>query len=179
MKKDHAWPQFIRNLLIMVGSRNRSHLRRPTWIIVLVSIVCVFLIAAFIYPPQSPSTCSFLSSKGCGGGTFDLPPAVHTRELTDAEIESRVVINEILKYYIVQSKVPKVAFLFLTPGSLPFEKLWHMFFQVWHSYSYSIDQILCFLSYFISVDTIFFIYDFILQLLSLDFEFFTVVNLLI
>ncbi|KAJ1399269.1 Glycosyl transferase, family 14, partial [Sesbania bispinosa] len=25
--------------------------------------------------------------------------------------------------------IPKVAFLFLTPGSLPFEKLWHMFFQ--------------------------------------------------
>jgi len=25
---------------------------------------------------------------------------------------------------------PKIAFMFLTPGSLPFEKLWYNFFQV-------------------------------------------------
>lgn len=135
MKKERAWPQFTRNLLIMVGSRNRPQLRRPTWIIVLLSIVSVFLIAAYVYPPHSPSACSLFSSHGCGSGAFDLPPAAHTRELTDAEVQSRVVINEILNYYPVQTKKPKVAFLFLTPGSLPFEKLWHMFFQVWHSYS--------------------------------------------
>lgn len=135
MKKERAWPQFIRNLLIMVGSRSRPQLRRPTWIIVLLSIVCVFLIAAYVYPPPSPSSCSVFSSHGCGSSAFELPPAAHTRELTDAEVQSRVVINEILNYYPVQTKKPKVAFLFLTPGSLPFEKLWHMFFQVWHSYS--------------------------------------------
>ncbi|XP_061364341.1 glycosyltransferase BC10-like [Gastrolobium bilobum] len=134
MKKELAWPQYIRNLLIMVGSRNRSHYKRPTWIIVLVSVVCIFLIAAYIYPPrniyppQSPSTCSFFSSQGCGG-TYDPPPEVHSRQLTDAEIQSRIVINEILQFYPIQTKIPKVAFLFLTPGSLPFEKLWHMFFQ--------------------------------------------------
>jgi len=134
MKKELAWPQFIRNLLIMVGSRNRAHIKRPTWIIVLVLIVCVFLIAAYVYPLRtSPSACSFFSSQGCGV-TFD-PPVARSRELSDAEIESRVVINEILNYYPVHTKTPKVAFLFLTPGSLPFEKLWHMFFQVWHSYS--------------------------------------------
>ncbi|RDX71286.1 hypothetical protein CR513_49390, partial [Mucuna pruriens] len=130
MKKERVWPQFIRNLLIMVGSRSRPQLRRPTWIIVLVAIVCVFLIAAYIYPPLSPSSCSLFSSHGCGGGgTFDLPPTARSRELSDAEIESRLVINEILNYYPVQTRKPKVAFLFLTPGSLPFEKLWHMFFK--------------------------------------------------
>ncbi|KAG5098394.1 hypothetical protein JHK82_048248 [Glycine max] len=129
MKKERAWPQFTRNLLIMVGSRNRPQLRRPTWIIVLLSIVSVFLIAAYVYPPHSPSACSLFSSHGCGSGAFDLPPAAHTRELTDAEVESRVVINEILNSYSMHTKKPKVAFLFLSPGSLPFEKLWHMFFQ--------------------------------------------------
>ncbi|KAK7293654.1 hypothetical protein RJT34_16526 [Clitoria ternatea] len=130
MKKELAWPQFIRNLWIMVGSRSRAHLRRPTWIIVLVSIVCVFLIVAYIYPPLSPSSspCSFFSSQGCGG-SLDVPPAARARELSDAEVQSRVVINEILNHHPVQTKTPKVAFLFLTPGSLPFEKLWHMFFQ--------------------------------------------------
>ncbi|XP_020234867.1 glycosyltransferase BC10 isoform X1 [Cajanus cajan] len=129
MKKERAWPQFIRNLLIMVGSRSRPQLRRPTWIIVLVSIVCVFLIAAYIYPPRSPSACSLFSTGGCGRGAFDMPPAARSRQLSDAEVESRVVINEILNYYPVQTRKPKVAFLFLTPGSLPFERLWHMFFQ--------------------------------------------------
>ncbi|XP_057424680.1 glycosyltransferase BC10-like [Lotus japonicus] len=129
-EKEFAWPQFIRNILIMVGSRNRSHLKRPTWIIVLLSIVCIFLVVAFIYPPRSPSsTCNFFNSQGCGGSTIDLPPEAHSREISDAERESRIVINEVLKYYAVQSKIPKVAFLFLTPGSLPFEKLWHVFFQ--------------------------------------------------
>lgn len=133
MKKDNAWPQFIRNHLIMVGSRHRSNLKRPTWIIVLVFLVCFFLIAAYIYQPRSPSTCSFFNTEGCsvvgGGSKFIQPPPVQARELTDAEIQSRVVINEILKYYTVQTKVPKVAFMFLTPGSLPFEKLWHTFFR--------------------------------------------------
>lgn len=132
----------------MVGSRNRSHLKRPTWIIVLLSIVCIFLVVAFIYPPRSPSsTCNFFNSQGCGGSTIDLPPEAHSREISDAERESRIVINEVLKYYAVQSKIPKVAFLFLTPGSLPFEKLWHVFFQVWHSYY--IYHKLCFLVLFI------------------------------
>jgi len=137
MKKELAWPQFTKNLLIMVGSRHRSNLKRPTWIIVLVFIVCFFLIAAYIYPLRStPSTCSLFNSQGCSvvGGvdrTFNKPPPVQTREFTDKETESRVVISEILKYYAVQSTVPKVAFMFLTPGSLPFEKLWHTFFQVY------------------------------------------------
>lgn len=60
-------------------------------------------------------------------------PNAFSRELTDDEIESRVVVKELLKLHPVRTKTPKVAFLFMTPGSLPFEKLWHMFFQVCHS----------------------------------------------
>ncbi|KAI4316235.1 hypothetical protein L6164_024234 [Bauhinia variegata] len=127
MKKVLAWPQGIKNLLVMLRSRKRSQLRGPTWIIALVSIVSIFLIAAYIFPPGR-STCYFLNSKGCG--TYDeLPPNIFSRELTDDETESRVVIKEILKSPSIQSKNPKVAFLFLTPGALPFERLWHKFFQ--------------------------------------------------
>ncbi|OIW09255.1 hypothetical protein TanjilG_01226 [Lupinus angustifolius] len=134
MKKELAWPQFITNFLIMVvGSRNRSQLKRPTWIILFIFIVCIFLIAVYIYPPQSTSMCSLFSSQGCGSSsistTFDLLTPDFSRPLNEQEIQSRIVINEILKFYPVQSKIPKIAFLFLTPGSLPFEKLWHMFFQ--------------------------------------------------
>ncbi|XP_057720671.1 glycosyltransferase BC10-like [Arachis stenosperma] len=131
MKEELAWTKFLRNLLIMVvGSRNRPQLRRPTWIIVLISIVCVFLVAAYIYPPQTPkhSACYFFSSQGCGTTRVEVPKAV-ARELTDRELESRVVINEILNVDPAKTRIPKVAFLFLTPGSLPFEKLWHMFFK--------------------------------------------------
>ncbi|CAL0333034.1 unnamed protein product [Lupinus luteus] len=133
MKKELAWPQFITNSLIMVvGSRNRSQLKRPTWIILFIFIVCIFLIAVYVYPPQSTSMCSLFSSQGCGtrsSSTFGLLTPEFSRPLNEQEIQSRIVINEILKFYPVQSKIPKVAFLFLTPGSLPFEKLWHMFFQ--------------------------------------------------
>jgi len=159
----------------MVGSRSRPQLRRPTWIIVLVSIVCVFLIAAYVYPPRSPSSCSLFSSRGCGGSIIDLPPAAQSRQLTDAEVESRVVINEILNYYPVITKKPKVAFLFLTPSSLPFERLWHMFFKVWNSSSQGHELCSCAFFCMYSIDAMSskffnfscFVCSFILQLVCL------------
>ncbi|KAJ1420137.1 Glycosyl transferase, family 14 [Sesbania bispinosa] len=124
-----AWPNGIRNLVMMVGSRKKS-LKRPTWIIVLVSVVCLVMITAYVYPSTNPARCFFLSSRSRGCRTYDLHPyAYFSRELTDEEIESRIVIKELLKSLPLHTKNPKVAFLFLTPGSLPFEKLWHMFFQ--------------------------------------------------
>jgi hypothetical protein len=99
------------------------------WIIVLVLFVCVFLICAYIYPPQTSSACYVFSSRGCKGFVDWLPP-IPTREYTDQEIASRVVIKDILNSPPVVSKNPKIAFMFLSPGSLPFEKLWDKFFQV-------------------------------------------------
>lgn len=52
------------------------------------------------------------------------------REYTDEEIASRVVIKDILNSPTIVSRKSKVAFMFLSPGSLPFEKLWDKFFQV-------------------------------------------------
>ncbi|OIW19408.1 hypothetical protein TanjilG_09428 [Lupinus angustifolius] len=115
-------------LKIMYGSRHRPHMKRPMWIIVLVLFVCVFLICAYIYPPQSSSACYIFSSRGCKGFTDWLPP-ITVREYTDDEIVARVVIRDILKSTPIVSKNPKVAFMFLSPGSLPFERLWDKFFQ--------------------------------------------------
>ncbi|KAJ8448755.1 hypothetical protein Cgig2_011376 [Carnegiea gigantea] len=128
MKTARAWQSHLRDLLTMAGSRQRPHLKRPVWIMVLVSMVCLFLIAAYVHPLGSSTTCNFFTSRGCG--IYTAEELVPSRELTDDEIYSRVVVREILKTPPLESKNPKIAFLFLTPGSLPFERLWHKFFQV-------------------------------------------------
>ncbi|KAK8345385.1 hypothetical protein V6Z12_A07G145000 [Gossypium hirsutum] len=112
---------------ILPGSRHRSPLKRPIWIILMVSFVSLFLVCAYIYPPNSDVACYVFSSRGCKVLTDWLPPP--KRELTDEEIISRVVVRDILDTPPVESKNPKIAFMFLTPGSLPFEKLWDMFFR--------------------------------------------------
>ncbi|KAK7283041.1 hypothetical protein RIF29_12260 [Crotalaria pallida] len=121
-----------RNLHVMVAPRKQTTLRGPTWVIALVSVACLFLLALFVYPLLNPSakTCLFFPSRACRIYNYDdMHPNAFSRELTDGEIESRVVVKEMLKLQPVRTKTSKVAFLFMTPGSLPFEKLWHMFFQ--------------------------------------------------
>ncbi|KAJ1378225.1 Glycosyl transferase, family 14, partial [Sesbania bispinosa] len=113
---------------ILPGSRHRPPMKKPMWIIVLALFVCVFLICAYIYPPKSSTACYVFSSKGCKAIADWLPP-VPAREYTDDEIASHAVIRDILNTPPALSKNPKIAFMFLTPGSLPFEKLWDKFFQ--------------------------------------------------
>ncbi|GAB2250848.1 hypothetical protein Droror1_Dr00017098 [Drosera rotundifolia] len=128
MKTPRAWHARLRELPMMSGSRQRPPLKRPVWIIALVSMVCMFLIATYVYPIQrsAVATCNFLSSRGCSN-YVDIP-STPSRALTDDEIYSHVVIKEVLKSPL-QSKNPKIAFLFLTPGTLSFERLWHKFFE--------------------------------------------------
>ncbi|XP_057516533.1 glycosyltransferase BC10-like [Amaranthus tricolor] len=111
----------------MPSLRQRPHIKRPVWIIVTVSMVCFFLIAAYVSPFRHSAPCSIFSSRGCL--IYAEEESSQTRELTDDEIYSRVVIREVLKAPLVESKNPKIAFMFLTPGSLPFERLWDKFFQ--------------------------------------------------
>lgn len=118
-------------LWIMSGSRQRPHMnKRPTWVLLLVSFVTVFLVIAYVYTPRSSSAACFLFASSSCGTTFFQKPLLSSpsRELTDAEITSEAVIREILRTPPIQSKNPKIAFMFLTPGSLPFEKLWDKFF---------------------------------------------------
>lgn len=127
MKTARAWQLGIKDMLIMSGSRQRPHLKRPIWIIVLVSLVSICLIGAYIYPSRSSAACYIFSSRDCS--IYEQPIHVPSRELTDDETAAQVVIREILKTPPVHSKNPKIAFMFLTPGSLPFEKLWDRFFH--------------------------------------------------
>ncbi|XP_042042917.1 glycosyltransferase BC10-like [Salvia splendens] len=128
MKSSPAWRIGIKDTQIMPGSRQRGPLRKPTWIIVLVSLVSLFLVFAYVYPPQNSAACYVFSSRGCKGMPSWLPPSP-VRELTDEEIAARVVIRDILDMPPAIQTTPKIAFLFLTPGALPFEKLWDKFFQ--------------------------------------------------
>ncbi|XP_039119580.1 glycosyltransferase BC10-like [Dioscorea cayenensis subsp. rotundata] len=136
MKKHQGWLPVIGNGHIMPGPRHRSQSKKPMWIIVLVSLVCLSLIGAYVYPPRRFSACYFLSSSVCSPFMDWLPPAP-ARIFTDEEIAARVVFQDILSMPSVQSKNAKIAFMFLTPGSLPFEKLWEKFF-LGHEDRYSI-----------------------------------------
>ncbi|KAL0346891.1 UNVERIFIED_CONTAM: Glycosyltransferase BC10 [Sesamum calycinum] len=128
MKSAQAWRLGIKDAPIFPMPRQRGHLKKPTWIIVLVSLVSFFLICAYVYPPHNSAACYVFSSHGCKGFKSWLPPKP-ARELTDDEIASRIVIREMLKMPPAISLNPKIAFLFLTPGALPFERLWDKFFQ--------------------------------------------------
>ncbi|KAJ6808295.1 uncharacterized protein M6B38_282860 [Iris pallida] len=116
--------------------RHRAASRRPVWIIVLVSLVCISLIVAYIYPPGHYEACYFFATSSCSPFKHWLP-RIATHVLTDDELASKVVIKDILTLPSVPSSNPKIAFMFLTPGSLPFEKLWEKFF-LGHEGRYSI-----------------------------------------
>ncbi|ONK69498.1 uncharacterized protein A4U43_C05F23570 [Asparagus officinalis] len=126
MKSSKAWSIGTTDIQIMPTPRHRPPSKRPIWIIVLLCLVCLSLIGAYIYPPQSFSACYFLSSNVCSPFKDWLPPEP-AREYTDDELAARIVARDIISMPSVQSKNPKIAFMFLTPGSLPFEKLWEKF----------------------------------------------------
>ncbi|KAA8535775.1 hypothetical protein F0562_030791 [Nyssa sinensis] len=128
MKTAQVWRLGMKDMHNLPGPRQRANLKRPTWIIVLVSLVILFLICAYVYPPHNSSACYMFSSNGCKAFSNWLPPAP-AREYTDEEIASRVVIRDILNTPPIQLKNPKIAFMFLIPGSLPFEKLWDKYFH--------------------------------------------------
>lgn len=127
MKAIQAWRIGMKNTQILPLPRHRARLKKPTWIIVLVSFVCVFLIFAYIYPLQNSGACYIILSSSCNTFSSWLPPPA--RLLSDDEIASRVVIKNILNMPSIASNNPKIAFMFLRVGSLPFEKLWHKFFE--------------------------------------------------
>lgn len=117
-------------LKFLSGHRHaRTQLKKPVWIIILISFVILFLICAYVYPPKSSSACYIFSSGGCKVLSNWLPP-VPVREFTDEEIISRVVIRDILSTPPIERRTPKIAFMFLSLGSLPFEMLWDRFFRV-------------------------------------------------
>ncbi|KAH0906677.1 hypothetical protein HID58_038504 [Brassica napus] len=110
--------------------RTRSSLKKPLLIILLICITSVLLICTYMYPQHSVKSpaCEGLSSRGCQAalsGWLD----VHVRKHTDEEVAARVVIRDILRMPPALTSRSKIAFMFLSPGTLPFEKLWDKFLQ--------------------------------------------------
>jgi hypothetical protein len=118
-----------KDMTVMPPVRHRAAAKKPMWIIVLLCLVSVVLIGAYVYPPHHYSQC-YLSASGVCTSFKDWLPSIGRRERTDEEIISAAVIRDILAMPMSVSKNPKIALMFLTPGSLPFEKLWEKFLQV-------------------------------------------------
>ncbi|CAM8891944.1 unnamed protein product [Rhodiola kirilowii] len=128
MKTSKGWRLGMGIMHILPVSRHRSSSKGPVWILLLVLLVILFLLLTYIYPLQRSAACYIISSRGCEAIADWLPPAPE-RELTDEEIASRVVFRDILRVPPPKLKTPKIAFMFLSTGSLPFERLWDMFFR--------------------------------------------------
>ncbi|CAH8361785.1 unnamed protein product [Eruca vesicaria subsp. sativa] len=133
MKAAKRWS--VRNLASLPGARHRVPTRRRLWIIMALSLIIMTLslitmlaIMAYMYPQNRKRACYMVSSRGCKALSDWLPPL--PREYSDDEIAARVVIREIMSNVPVIRRDPKIAFMFLTPGPLPFERLWERFFQV-------------------------------------------------
>ncbi|XP_026437151.1 uncharacterized protein LOC113335263 [Papaver somniferum] len=106
--------------------RHRPPIKGPVWIVALISFICLLSIGAYIIPPRGYSFCYVFSGVGCKSMSEWLPPS---REYSDAEIAARGVIRDILQTPPIHTNTPKIAFMFLTPGTLPLEKLWDKFFD--------------------------------------------------
>ncbi|XP_009137561.1 glycosyltransferase BC10 [Brassica rapa] len=98
--------------------RHHTSLKKPLWLVLSVSVFSMLLICTRMSPRHSNNSSKALSSW--------LP--VHVRKHTDEEVAARAVVRDILKTPPVVTENSKIAFLFLTPGTLPFEKLWDEFF---------------------------------------------------
>nr|XP_043637144.1 glycosyltransferase BC10-like [Erigeron canadensis]XP_043637145.1 glycosyltransferase BC10-like [Erigeron canadensis] len=127
MKTTRSWRVGIKDFLMMPGTRQRPQFKGPNWVIILLCLVSIFFIGVYIYAPRNSAACYIFLSSSCS--EYENTPTVPSRELTDEETAAQVVTREILKSPSVISRNPKVAFMFLTPGPLPFEMLWDKFFQ--------------------------------------------------
>ncbi|CAN1825499.1 Glycosyltransferase BC10 [Linum perenne] len=130
-----AWWVGMRDFLIVhPTSRQRQHVKRPPkWILMFFSLLAttIFMLGVYyIFQPRHPISnppCSVFAPGGCA--TYDGNRLIPARQLTDEETTAQVVIREILNNPPPVSKNPKIAFMFLTPNVLPFEKLWEKFFE--------------------------------------------------
>lgn len=114
-KTGKEWHLEMGEVQIFTAHRPHHQLRRPIWVIAPICLIIAFLICTFKFRPRSSSTC-YVSSKTCKGISVWVPPAPF-REYTDEGIASWIVIRHILYAPLVE---PKIAFLFLSSGSLPF-----------------------------------------------------------
>jgi len=101
--------------------------RRRVWIAALISMVFLSVLGACIYPPTLLRVCPLF----CGASVPPLQvlPPPPPRILSDQEFSTRVLVKDILSLPANLTEMPKIAFMFLTPGPLPLVKLWEDFFR--------------------------------------------------
>jgi hypothetical protein len=120
MKAQQVWQPGTKDMKAIPLPRLITSAKRCLSILVVAAFISIAFIWAYPYPPPD-----YTSS------VRDWLPVEPARELTDGERASRVVFRQILTTPPVRSKKSKIAFMFLTPGSLPFERLWDKFFEVY------------------------------------------------
>ncbi|AES65285.2 putative glycosyl transferase, family 14 [Medicago truncatula] len=120
MKTAKFWRLSMGDMEILLGSPvlHRPQMKKPMWIVVLVSFIILFLTCAYLYRMQNTTSCNMFYSKPC---------IIDISVLAVSHIPVSVYIERGITLDMPQN--PKIAFMFLTPGSLPFEKLWDNFFQ--------------------------------------------------
>ncbi|CAG7887664.1 glycosyltransferase BC10 [Brassica rapa] len=102
------------------GPRHHTSLKKPLWVVLTVSVISMLLISTHMFPRQGKRSSS---------DAFSAWLPAHVRKHTDEEIAARAVVRDILKTPPSITENSKIAFLFLTPGTLPFEKLWDEFLK--------------------------------------------------
>jgi hypothetical protein len=83
---------------------------------------------------RNMNPCDLFGAKVCPDSMFSQTPP--TRPLTDEELATRVLAQDILSEAPKSAVKPKIAFMFLTAGDLPFEGVWEKFFEVCHDGSF-------------------------------------------
>eukprot|EP00252_Welwitschia_mirabilis_P010174 TRINITY_DN23347_c0_g1_i1.p1 TRINITY_DN23347_c0_g1~~TRINITY_DN23347_c0_g1_i1.p1 ORF type:complete len:334 (-),score=36.86 TRINITY_DN23347_c0_g1_i1:231-1232(-) len=132
--------QYLQRKSVMPAPANRARpVRRPvTWILTIVILVMLtgLSVPAALYVADSSRFWKLVGPNSSLRPLpqLRLPPA---RELSDEEHAARVITKDILRLPNLNSSTPKIAFMFLTPGPLPFEPLWERFFEG-HEGKYSI-----------------------------------------
>lgn len=118
----------LKNLQV---TRHRTSLKKPLWVVLTISVTSMLLICTHMFQRHSKSSSchGLFSNRGCEDALSSWLP-VHVRKFTDEEIAARAVVRDILRTPPLLTENSKIAFLFLTPGTLPFEKLWDEFFKV-------------------------------------------------
>jgi len=119
MKLHQVWQLGVKDMKAVPLPRLRAAPKRRAWMLAVAAFIFIALAWAYLYPPPHYTS-----------PVRDWLPAEPARELTDEERASRVVFRQILTTPPVRSKNSKIAFMFLTPGTLPFERLWEKFFEV-------------------------------------------------
>lgn len=114
---------------------DKQRRRKPQRWYLLVAFLGILCISALAFTSKNLSKsarnmnpCDLFGAKVCPDSMFSQAPP--SRPLTDDELATRVLAQDILSEPPKLAVKPKIAFMFLTAGNLPFERVWEKFFEV-------------------------------------------------